>query len=161
MCVFVIALCRSSLFHLHYISLCLCLSVSLSCCIHRYTSEPWKSRGTFALSANSFLYRFSPSFERTDSILASPNNAIYDVSTFCMTFGGGYDWYVDNTCRTSTTNPSTYRIYSTTAYNSSWLAGSNRFTLDDVEVFYSLSNIHSFSCNACVFLPVSLLLFLV
>lgn len=49
--------------------------------------------------------------------------------------GGGHDLYIQSNCRSATTNSHSYAI-SAGGYSRTWLAGTNSFTLDAIEVFY-------------------------
>jgi len=70
-----------------------------------------------------------------------PSYAIYRASSKGPTFGEGYDIRIDNNAKSSSANSYTdfgksYSVPSKVQDQSTILAGTYRFTPDEVEVFY-------------------------
>lgn len=98
-----------------------------------YSTTSWTSRGSYANAQESFLFRFATAFQRTDSTYSNSYH-IYDSASYCPSFGNGRDLSIDSSCRSGSSNPSTYRLQS--GYPNTWLTGAQSWGIDALEVFY-------------------------
>jgi hypothetical protein len=58
--------------------------------IGAYASVSWTSRGTNVTDRNEYLFNFAPTYQNVSNV-NNDNFAIYDSSTYCPTFGLGFD----------------------------------------------------------------------
>lgn len=108
-----------------------------------YTDIAWGSSGGYSYSSNAFIFSLinkegRPPFK---SMVKSPKHAIYSALGYGPTFGGGYDIHISNNANSNTYS---YTYFNNAYYHipdgvQNWktiLAGSYRFSPDEVEVFY-------------------------
>ena len=73
-------------------------------------------------------------------MVTSPTNAIRQYSSYGPTFGGGFDIYIANNANSNTNSYTyfghSYSVPSGVQDRKTILAGTYKFTPDDVEVFY-------------------------
>lgn len=97
-----------------------------------FASRSWQPNANYMVAPGSWLFRIvDETVERSRSV-TNWNNAMYSRSTYCPTFGGGHDLYLDSTCRSGSSNKNSYELPG----GSNWLAGTSSFRLDELEVFY-------------------------
>ena len=111
-----------------------------------YATTAWTSRGGYVSAPESFLFRFAPDFQRTDSAYSNSNH-MYDQASRCPAFGSGHDLNLDSQCRSGSSSPNTYRLQS--GFSDTWLTGNRDFTVDDVEVFYVNDTLDLCTSVAC------------
>ena len=109
-----------------------------------YTDVSWLSRSNYVTTYNAYLYRFNPGSDLLESVHItvssccgynvrlnnSPTpplthilqNAMYDSSSYCPTYGCGHDLYGGNCQTGGYTNPCTYyQGSSASAYDQTFL----------------------------------------
>lgn len=106
-----------------------------------FTDVDWDLSSNYKTSNDCFLYSIDKkakykikSNQTNRSIYASPDRG--------PTFGGGFDLYIADNCNSSDSNSSNFPVsYVCKEYSypgagqSDWLAGANKFNVDEIEVF--------------------------
>ncbi|XP_022792169.1 uncharacterized protein LOC111331337 isoform X1 [Stylophora pistillata] len=108
-----------------------------------YTDTAWGSSGGYSHSSNAFIFSLinKEGLPPFNSMVKCPIDAIYRLSTYGPTFGGGNSIHISNNANSNTKS---YTDFHTSYYHipdgvQNWktiLAGSYRFSPDEVEVFY-------------------------
>ncbi|XP_046854477.1 uncharacterized protein LOC124447551 [Xenia sp. Carnegie-2017] len=112
-----------------------------------FASQSWGGSSRYIRAPKSFIFSLKnkhglPPFKSSPT--KYPQYAMYTTSSYGPTFGAGHDIYIANNAKSSSSSytnfgqayklPSGYSYGSTKARE--LLAGSYRFTLDEMEVFY-------------------------
>ena len=108
---------------------------SLSTGPGRYSSY----RGSYGHTTNAFIFSLhnKEGLNPFKSMVTVASNAIYKKSDYGPTFGSGHDIHIANGRASSLTNfGSSYSVPSGVQHRTTILAGTSRFTPNEVEVFY-------------------------
>ena len=98
--------------------------------------------GGYSSTSNAFIFslRNKDGLGPFKSMVTKSHYAIYGHSSYGPIFGGGYDIYIDKIANSNTNSYTnfghSYSVPSGVQDSSKILAGSYRFTPDEVEVFY-------------------------
>ena len=110
-----------------------------------YTDVPWTSAsGAWRPSLESFLFAFRSSAlgnTPVKAIIVNSSNGVFHQSSFCCTFGGGYNIHISDSSNTTSSSSSNWSDGQHYSYppgvtsNNDWLIGQQNFQTQDVEVF--------------------------
>ena len=98
--------------------------------------------GGYASTSNAFIFslRNKEGLGPFKSMVTRPSNAIYRTSSYGPAFGGGHDINIANNANSNTNSHTyfgnSYSVPSGVQDKYTILAGTNKFTPDEVEVFY-------------------------
>ncbi|KAL9961767.1 hypothetical protein ACROYT_G030783 [Oculina patagonica] len=107
-----------------------------------YTDIPWESRNRYGSTSNAFIFSLhnKEGLAPFKSMVTSPSVAIRFRTRYGPTFGGGHDIYISDNANSNTNSyanfGSYYSVPSGVQDRTTILAGTNKFTPDEVEVFY-------------------------
>jgi len=107
-----------------------------------YTDIPWDSSSSYGSTSNAFIFslRNKEGLGPFKSMVTRPSNAIYRHSSYGPTFGNGHDIYIANNANSNTNSYTdfgySYSVPSEVQDKKTILAGTYKFTPDEVEVFY-------------------------
>ncbi|KAL9962007.1 hypothetical protein ACROYT_G031059 [Oculina patagonica] len=107
-----------------------------------YTNIPWERSGGYTSTSNAFMFslRNKEGLGPFKSMLTNPSRAIYRHSSYGPTFGGGHDIYIGDNANSNTNSYTyfgvSYSLPSGVQDRFTILAGTYKFTPDEVEVFY-------------------------
>jgi len=106
-----------------------------------YTDIPWGSSGGYVSTSNAFIF----SLRNKEGLgpfksMVTVSNTIYRDSSYGPTFGGGHDIHIHNNANSNTNSytyfGTSYSVPSGVQDKKTLLAGTYKFTPDEVEVFY-------------------------
>jgi len=107
-----------------------------------YTDIPWDTSGGYASTSNAFIFslRNKEGLGPLKSMVTSPLHAIVSSSSYGPTFGAGHDIRIVNNANSNTNSytnfGNSYSVPSRVQGKKTILAGTYKFTPDEVEVFY-------------------------
>jgi len=107
-----------------------------------YTDIPWDTRNSYGSTSNAFIFslRNKEGLGPFKSMVKIPSHAIRKYSSYGPTFGGGHDIYIANNANSNTHSYTnfghSYSVPSGVQDRQTILAGTYKFTPDEVEVFY-------------------------
>lgn len=107
-----------------------------------YTDISWESSGGWTRTSEAFIFslRDKEGLAPFKSLVTNPSYAIYRQAGYGPTFGGGYDICIrdnaNSNTRSYTSFGHSYSVPSGVKDRKTILAGTYRFTPDEVEVFY-------------------------
>jgi len=106
-----------------------------------YTDIPWGSSDGLGYSSNAFIFSLRNKEDYAfKSMVKDPSKAIYGGANLGPTFGYGWDLYIQNNANSNTGSYAnfgvSYSVPSGVQDKKTILAGTYKFTPNEVEAFY-------------------------
>jgi len=103
-----------------------------------YNGDSWSQNNNYT-TGEAWIYNLVNTQNRPPIKMVGHSNKCYGGSNYGPTWGGGHDLYINNSMKSASnsSNPSSYSVASgyNGSFNNTTLAGSQSFTVDEIEVW--------------------------